>query len=276
MPDEGIHVLERRRGNVLVKMPERYMSYLRLAERGTHPGIRHASEADIDRVLQLEATAFSGDNSTLDPAETHEGIRAFLKNKGEILLLYRDTGFLERMPLAQMLEIDYGALDENSPLRQIAGRRELLGRAWNAYKDRGKEAWYIHGVGNTLKGNGDGSRLMVRALRDVAEEERIHFGYIDIGPVRDNINTPSFRLFFKRDCVADGWEDEVYSPGVPYMRISHGAGYELGGGEHKVDLGRRTYKHQLREALAEGYLGVGLTRGTSGTAKEMIFRNRLP
>ncbi|MBI2579842.1 MAG: hypothetical protein HYW27_02995 [Candidatus Aenigmarchaeota archaeon] len=274
MPGEEVSVFEWKDGRVLVEIPERYMSYLRLAEGDSHPIIRHASEDDIDSVLQLEATAFSGDNSTLDPAETHEGIRAFLENKGEILLLCRDTGFLERIPLDDLLKINYEALDKNSPLRQITGRRGLLRRAQHAYEGMGKDVWYIHGVGNTLKRNGDASRLMVRALMDTGEE-RIHFGYIDIGPVHDNINTPSFRLFFRHGSVADGWEDEVYTPGVPYLRVSHGA-YEVGGDERRVDLRRRTYKHQLREAMDAGYVGVDLARSTSGMAKEMIFRDRLP
>ena len=144
-----------------------------------------------------------------------------------------------------------------------------------------KELWYIHGVGTAIKQLGDGSIITATALRTListlvneqkVSEDKIYFGYIDIGPARGNINIPSFRLFTRLGAVIYGYETEVYQKGVPYLRVSHGANYKLSQDNKKtVDLSKRTYKHEIRKALEAGYIGAQIALDRQTKSYSMVF-----
>ncbi len=201
-----------------------------------------ATPKDVAIVLKLETIAFANQESlTLDPAETPEGIKMFMEMGGRVLLLQRDVSFLELMPLADLINLPYGSLPESSPLRQIAEKKELLARAEKDYRIFG-EPIYVHGIGSTFKQVGDGHTLfaagLYRQIHTLVNEHqangKVHFGYIDVGPKKENINLASLALFFKMGAVIDGFEPEVYAAGVPYVRMSLGTRSNINQKEGKI------------------------------------------
>lgn len=243
-----------------------------------------ADNNQIPRILELEGIAFSGEAGTLDPAETKEGLEAFLANGGEIFVLdsrihNQPSGFLERIPLERIKEIDYTKLDENSPFRQFCSAEDVVKRATASYDDKGKSVWYLHGVGVQFKGIQHGSMIYSQVLpKPVKEglENDINFGYIDIGPEKDNINVPSFKLSFKFGFVVDEFENEVYSQGVPYLRVSRGVGYALDSKDKvSVDLKSESYKKEIQKTLGSGYVGTEIVLDADGKADKMMFYRKV-
>lgn len=225
-----------------------------------------ATPRDVERILDIEASGFTSDN--LDPAETPAGINTLLALGGEINLLGEDRAIFERIPLENLLTVEnWHKVEPHSPLRQIGERTDVLERAATAYSSLDKPVLYIHGVVARIQHRGDGSRLTSHAfgladesVRQEASNRRIHFGYVDIGPTTGDINMASFGLFFKHECRVDGFEAEVYEPGVPYLRISHGTGYQLVPDDPRaIDLNSPGYLTEIKSVLDDGYLGMNLT-----------------
>ena len=250
-------------------------------------GLFHVRKAeitpkDIETIVRLEALAFaSKDSISLNPRETSEGIERFLRSGGDIYIIFGDNGiangFAETIPLERMFSIKHDDLQDSSPLRQIAERRDLLKRAEKHYSPVSKEVWYVHGVGIGSKGIGDRTAL-VRFLNEELEKSKgsIYFGYIDIGPTKEFINISSFRLFMGLGAVVDGYKPEVYAEGVPYLRVSYGVNYQLDRDDTRVvDLSKRAYKHEIRKALEAGYIGTQIAFDGQTKTYSMVFQKQL-
>jgi len=241
---------------------------------------------DVKAILKLEALAFAPEEErTQDPPETYDGIERFLKLNGDVYIISRDIAFLEKIPLEEILNLSYNELSASSPLRQIA-EKGVLQRAKSDYSETGKELWYMHGVGTAIKRLGSdsvvGAFALLRVLEILTSEQKLqknqklNFGYVDVGPTINNINIPAFKLFFKVGAVIDGYEKEVYTKGVPYLRLSHGADYNLDPEDKKsIDLSKRTYKHEIRKSLDAGYIGTQLNFDRETKIYSMVFQKQL-
>jgi len=271
--------------NVVITIPKAL-----LEQELTHARLALPTPRDIATILGLETIAFApadaGEAGTMDPPETPDGIERFLTQGGETILLYRANGFLERMSLDALRGLDYQDLSASSPLRQIAERRDLLDRAAQAYANTSKVPWYVHGFGIMMPNLGEGRKLVrfildrqVEGLADAEahDQQRIHFGYVDLGPTPANINVAAFRLFGRTGAVMDGFESDVYLPGVPYARVSHGTGWQSDPADNRhVSLVENpAYLDQVRGAFDAGYLGKALNLDKEHKPVELVFEKRV-
>jgi hypothetical protein len=285
IPDELekrlVEIIDEDPDSVVVRIPKAILN-----QQPLHLRYAQATSSDIERVLAMEALAFSPeDGGTLDPPETREGVERFLQSGGEVLLLSRDNGFLERIPLENLLRMEFKDLSVTSPLRQIAEKRDVLERARSAYEFTGKELWYGHGIGTVVRQIGDGSTMAAlafgRSLKRLAEYEessntRVLFGYIDIGPTRESVNIPSFKMSLGVGAVIDGFEHEVYSPEVPYLRVSHGVNYRFEPiNTRSVDLSRENYIEKIIGLLDQGFIGTKIVEQRNSGSYFMIFQKNL-
>lgn len=250
--------------------------------------LAQSTPEDIATILALETIAFAppdaGEAGTMDPPETEDGVRRFLEIGGETILLYRAHGFLERAPLSALLTRNYSDLSESSPLRQIAERRDLLSRAADAYRVTGKDPWYVHGFGIMMPDLGDGKKLVefvlfsqIRGLvqAEDAYQSKVQFGYVDIGPKKENVNGAAFRLFNRFGAVMDGFEPDVYVPGVPYVRVSQGTDWKTNPDDHRVVPFKRGYLGKIERAFSDGYIGTAMNFDSDRTPVDIVFERKV-